>query len=206
MARLKRQGFDVVLRQSKRIRGTSADAVKPTRQSKRLHGQPADTRMIEPVRWRVIASSGGKSRGSIEVVGSVLENLGSGEESQPDEEVSLIEERTTFFYLAPELRNKIYEYVLVSETKIHITRILKQPGLQTTCRQIRAEAKEMWLYQNEFKFIAFDNDAKLLFRFDTISQSRLSKAFNVQILRAGRWHWQNLMQWCTLVTQHGRYA
>lgn len=64
----------------------------------------------------------------------------------------------------------------------------------------------MWLYQNEFKFMAFDNDVKLLFRFDTISQCVLSKAFNVQIVRAGRWHWQNLMQWCSLVTQYGRYA
>lgn len=59
--------------------------------------------------------------------------------------------------LAPELRNKIYHYALVSKKKIQANhgaaKSSTQPGLLETCRQIRKEAIELFHTENDFKWV-----------------------------------------------------
>lgn len=56
--------------------------------------------------------------------------------------------------LAAELRNRIYEYVLIKDKTITVSRHrIAQPGLLRTCRQIREEARAIYYCRNAFKIL-----------------------------------------------------
>lgn len=55
--------------------------------------------------------------------------------------------------LPPELRNRIYEYVLAEERDIRITPQLRVSALLHTSRQVRAETGYMWFEVNLFRIV-----------------------------------------------------
>ncbi|PPJ50209.1 hypothetical protein CBER1_05209 [Cercospora berteroae] len=113
-------------------------------------------------------------------------------ESRPDKETAQSTSDSILHRRAEEaeLRNKIYEYALI-EGVITATSSLKPPGALAVCRQIRREAKLMWMKQNHFIFHVHHCAAQLALRFR-------------QVFRAVKWNmllykeanWQNLLQWC----------
>ncbi|KAK5684304.1 hypothetical protein LTS10_004171 [Elasticomyces elasticus] len=70
--------------------------------------------------------------------------------------------------LPPELRNAIYEYVLVIEQPITITKTSKwtQPGLLRVCKQIRHEAASLYYNTNKFRIDCADLDFTLYLGFE----------------------------------------
>ncbi|CAK1354303.1 unnamed protein product [Cercospora beticola] len=101
-------------------------------------------------------------------------------------------EKASLLGLPPELRNKIYEYVVLEKERIKILPSLKLPGLLATCRQTRREAKMMWKRQNGFTFIIRNCDVKGLYKFQKV----FDKGFNIQYQLAKEPHWLNLLRWC----------
>lgn len=63
--------------------------------------------------------------------------------------------------LPAELRIWIYEYALIEKTIIAVIRSFKQPGLLSTCRQIRKEAAQTWYQSNKFVAVVKDCDTSL---------------------------------------------
>ena len=55
------------------------------------------------------------------------------------------------FRLPPELRTIIYEHVLVSDRRVHITEDFEQPALLRTSRQLRSETYGIWHGRNKFQ-------------------------------------------------------
>ncbi|CAK3766517.1 Hypothetical predicted protein [Lecanosticta acicola] len=107
-----------------------------------------------------------------------------------------------FLDLAPELRNRIYDYALVLDPKDSqpVHKKLKQPGLLTTCTQIRAEARMMWYSQNDFVIIVQDCNANLLQRWlQHVSALPDTFEFSLAIIPKGRYDWHNLLDWCKMV-------
>ncbi|KAK3655902.1 hypothetical protein LTR22_010060 [Elasticomyces elasticus] len=70
--------------------------------------------------------------------------------------------------LPPELRNAIYEYVLVLEQPITITKTSKwtQPGLLRVCKQIRHETASIYYNTNKFRIDCADMDFTLYLGFE----------------------------------------
>ena len=61
-----------------------------------------------------------------------------------------------------ELRNKIYEIVLVSEGNVTISAATKHPALLQVCHQIREEATKIYFSQNHFLVSASDSNVAVL--------------------------------------------
>ena len=53
--------------------------------------------------------------------------------------------------LSPELRNAIYELVLLDEEPINIAKE-RQPAITRVCRQVRQECIAMYYFHNKFSF------------------------------------------------------
>jgi len=103
-----------------------------------------------------------------------------------------------FLRLPPEIRNVIYEMVLISPSLIDLTRRFQQPALLRTSRLLRSETYQMWHKRNEFSVVVNDCDARLLSSFCRhYGQYLPPSTCPVQI--CGRPHWANLVAWCMMV-------
>lgn len=60
--------------------------------------------------------------------------------------------------LSPELRNPIYEMVLIESASIDICRMQQQPGLTRTCRELRVESVSMYYFRNSFLYTTKSQD------------------------------------------------
>ncbi|KAK4496584.1 hypothetical protein PRZ48_012564 [Zasmidium cellare] len=75
-------------------------------------------------------------------------------------------QQSRLFNLAPELRNKVWEFALVGVDAVEITEISEDtPALVRTSRQTRAESRDLFLALNSFTFICKDADFSPLWRF-----------------------------------------
>lgn len=105
-------------------------------------------------------------------------------------------ERCTFLSLPPEMRNKIYRFTLVETDKISIPPngpLPAEPGLLSTCTQIRAEASGMYYKQNKFLFAINRHDACQYIKWCRSSESR--RHVNQSILVSRLTNWPNLLHW-----------
>lgn len=108
-----------------------------------------------------------------------------------------------FLELAPELRNRIYRFVLVSPRDIHLEREARvEPALLRTTRQLRDEAASIYYSENLFVMKIHDMAGAevvpfrhLLLRYRTSVRGN----FRVQLLTGV--DWSNLLEW--LKTYHG---
>jgi hypothetical protein len=101
-----------------------------------------------------------------------------------------------FLQLAGELRNRIYFEVLLADTAIEIRQGLRVPPLLQTCRQVRAEALNLWGVQNSFFVQIVDHDIKLLARFCRIVLAHMDTSPCITYDFVGRSDWANLMGFC----------
>lgn len=114
--------------------------------------------------------------------------------------------------IAPEIRNRIYRYALLSSDPIELTTLPKQPALLFTCRQIRSEATKMWYFGNEFKCLIDDCDARLICRFTTHLTQKFTKndiatyMFVYNDVDDDGPNWANLMVWCRSVLEGKGYG
>ncbi|EME82939.1 uncharacterized protein MYCFIDRAFT_80518 [Pseudocercospora fijiensis CIRAD86] len=112
--------------------------------------------------------------------------------------------------LAPELRNRIYRYVLCGDGKLFVTKDTREPGLLSACRQIRQEARSIWLLENEFRFWVQNLDFSIMAAFFTRDMQRLllthrarcGQQFRFSIGMSALYDWQKLMVWCKAVFEH----
>lgn len=103
--------------------------------------------------------------------------------------------------LAPELRNRIYRYVVCEDEPIEVTEDTREPGLLSTCRQIRAEARSIWFLENRFEFHIRELDITLLSLFYRRQKKHLRKGSDSGKVRKvttthKHYNWANLMRWC----------
>ncbi|CAK1366965.1 unnamed protein product [Cercospora beticola] len=109
--------------------------------------------------------------------------------------------RCLFFELSAELRNEIYELALVKSEEIEITKeTFAQPALLRTCRQIRAEAVQIYYSRNEFYTTISRLDASLLRAFgqqQSHEEVWLKRTGVALILNEGSndAYWPNFLQW-----------
>ncbi|KAK4503840.1 hypothetical protein PRZ48_004755 [Zasmidium cellare] len=118
-------------------------------------------------------------------------------------------DRKSFLDLPAELRNDIYELALVNDTRIVVTRYLKEPNLLLTTHQIRAEARKIWYLRNTFILSIRDCDASVANAFQRhIQQFEVRKGgvketgVKVRFAISGRKRWANLVKWCHEIHQH----
>ncbi|KAK3653364.1 hypothetical protein LTR56_004568 [Elasticomyces elasticus] len=100
--------------------------------------------------------------------------------------------------LSAELRNIIYEFVLLQKDDIVVTPTLRSPALLQVSRQIRKETLAMWYESNTFEIAVNDCNADLLHAWD-----RKHHALGVKRLAVlditGIPNWGNLTRWCKAI-------
>ncbi|KAK3641140.1 hypothetical protein LTR56_006862 [Elasticomyces elasticus] len=108
--------------------------------------------------------------------------------------------------IAPELRNKIYEMVLLEDGTVRIDKKLRVPALLQVCRQIRSDTLVMWYERNYFALTVMHCDADVLLRWGqhirTTLLGSLERVVTSVDLR-GKPNWSNLMRWCKIVCANG---
>ncbi|CAK1357458.1 hypothetical protein CB0940_07807 [Cercospora beticola] len=110
-------------------------------------------------------------------------------------------QQPTLLTIAPELRNMIYEYALVESRTVQIRAGAREPGLLAVCRQIRAEARGIWLSMNTFRFTIRDCDGRQISSF----HQHASKLKKISLNLRGNRKWDNIITWAHLVYQHRGY-
>lgn len=115
--------------------------------------------------------------------------------------------------LAPELRNRIYEYALSlsnSSEKLDLNHsfrgsnpVYREPGLLTACRQIREEALKIYLVSNNFRIKIFDCEIDRLVAFERRCEAfGVANEMKVSILPATKnedFNWEALWVWALYV-------
>lgn len=110
--------------------------------------------------------------------------------SQP--QLSASDQPCYLLELPAELRNRIYELVLLSPNKINVRKNFKPPGILAASRQIRSEAWKIFFAQNDFRFIIHSCDGSLVLKWtDTIGLRNARICLQPQ----GRPSWANLFHW-----------
>ncbi|KXT05246.1 hypothetical protein AC578_8427 [Pseudocercospora eumusae] len=111
-----------------------------------------------------------------------------------------IPQDSPLLFLPPELRNQIYDLILISPpgSKPTITPTFSPPPLLSVCSQIRSEALKLWVSANIFSITIFDCDVELAKRFqNTFTVSSLVPHMSFRM--KGSPNWGNLMKWCEAV-------
>ncbi|CAK1362883.1 unnamed protein product [Cercospora beticola] len=132
-----------------------------------------------------------------------------------DNEISIepTSESSPFLTLAPELRNRIYEYALnlsQGSEKLDLNHsfrgsnpVFREPGLLTTCRQIRHESLKIYLLSNNFAIKVFDCEISQLIAFEQrCSALDVAKNMSVSIWPATKqedFDWKALWDWALYV-------
>ncbi|SMY19249.1 unnamed protein product [Zymoseptoria tritici ST99CH_1A5] len=112
---------------------------------------------------------------------------------------SIWHEPSSLLTICAELRNRIYEDVLLANRNIEITKALREPALLSTCRKIREETRDMWYRQNKFHTRIQDCDFRMVERWFVHAYRKEQPApgkSNVRTPCIGEAHWKNLMSWC----------
>ncbi|KAK5738924.1 hypothetical protein LTR17_005650 [Elasticomyces elasticus] len=107
------------------------------------------------------------------------------------------------FKIPGELRNRIYEYVLVSRYAIPISAEGPgEPSLLRVCKGIRAEARSIYYGTNDFRLVmrnfdgaAFTPFARQFRSYECQHYGRLAKTGAVKFQMLGAPSWANLMRW-----------
>ena len=101
--------------------------------------------------------------------------------------------------LPPELRNKIYQLVIVKHESIHIDKTTfnnHQPSLLRTCCAIRNEAVKIFYAESQFSITVEDWDASLLQRLDELLKTHgVQYSSDCALNTHGDPSWRNLLQW-----------
>lgn len=99
--------------------------------------------------------------------------------------------------LPPELRNVIFRYVLVEDGNITIAAygpLPAQPGLLSTCSQLRKENSSVYYQTLYFVFIVEDHNASTFMKWHLSSEQRRNCNYGYSI-QPGQTNWPNLRPW-----------
>jgi hypothetical protein len=133
--------------------------------------------------------------------------------TQEMEQSSDKEQSTCLLDLSAELRNRIYEHVLLDEEITIIDKDFRPPALLQVNRQVRSETHRMYYaqqkdgyeYDLEFNIVITNCDAALLKKAQRLQDEidhfhhqigRHDHVLNFDIRAGGRGDWPNLMAWC----------
>ncbi|SMR44089.1 unnamed protein product [Zymoseptoria tritici ST99CH_3D1] len=101
--------------------------------------------------------------------------------------------------LRPELRNRIWEEVVVEEEPIDVDESLRQPGLLCVNRQVCSETRQMWCKRNTFDVLVQNCDARVFWKLDKLlPAAKLIAAYqksgiNIHTELTGDCNWANLL-------------
>lgn len=116
-------------------------------------------------------------------------------------------EQSPFLRLPGELRNRIYEYVLVEGVPIDvIPGKTRPPALLATCKTIRIEGIVIWVSNNFFDFPSINKNARFFARFQKhFFKYKVNKdKRNVKIEEwNGRVNWWNVVDCCEILFRAG---
>ncbi|KAK3617301.1 hypothetical protein LTR56_025369 [Elasticomyces elasticus] len=117
--------------------------------------------------------------------------------------------RHALLSLPAELRNEIYEYVLLEpdiKYGVLVTPDLELPPLLSVCRQVRSESRGIWYNGQKFTHVMSDCNADTM-----LAWSR--HLANIGIPNPNHWkyqfefdgepNWDNLMRWCKTLCEDG---
>ncbi|KAK5695989.1 hypothetical protein LTR97_008409 [Elasticomyces elasticus] len=102
--------------------------------------------------------------------------------------------------LSAELRNIIYELVLLSKDAIFVTPTLRSPSLLQVSRQIRTETLAMWYESNTFEITVNDCKADLLHAWCR-NHHALGVSPPAVLDITGIPDWGNLATWCKAICE-----
>ncbi|KAK3641141.1 hypothetical protein LTR56_006863 [Elasticomyces elasticus] len=102
--------------------------------------------------------------------------------------------------LSAELRNIIYEFVLLQKDDIVVTPTLRSPALLQVSRQIRQETLAMWYESNTFEIAVNDCKTDLLRAWDRTHHALGVKSPSVLDI-TGIPNWGNLTRWCKAICE-----
>ncbi|KAF7190633.1 hypothetical protein HII31_07792 [Pseudocercospora fuligena] len=99
--------------------------------------------------------------------------------------------------LAPELRNRIYEYVLCDDDCIEITKDnWMQPALLQTCKTIRNEGMGIYYCENRFDIRAVNFDCSIMLHFLRHTRNFYDRMkVEIDVSRLNSEAWPNLLGW-----------
>lgn len=107
-------------------------------------------------------------------------------------------EKCRLLLLPRELRDIIYQYTLVEDGDVLIAAngpLPAEPGLLSTCTQVRMEASIIYYETNKFNFtVVNDHNASSFLRWSRSSKQRRSANIGYT-LGVGMTNWPNLRQW-----------
>ena len=114
-----------------------------------------------------------------------------------------VEEPSPLVELPPELRNKVYRYVLLSEGPVHVGATgFMEPPLLMTAKQIRQEASSIFYKENEFDVLIIDYDIKNCIKWDRKIKAGFRRgdfvgrvSYGGSITYSSRRDWENLLGW-----------
>jgi len=101
--------------------------------------------------------------------------------------------------LAPELRNRVYEYALLEPDTVVVTTSLQQPALPRVNKQVRGEALDLYYGTIFFDVHIIDCDATLLAQFEQYLDVLNRKCSVRMLMSATGEDWTNLVAWCRLI-------
>ena len=116
-------------------------------------------------------------------------------------------EQSPLLRLPGELRNKIYEYVLVEDYPIDVFPGMTQPpALLATCKTIRNEGIVIWVSNNLFDFPSINYNARYFARFQKhfFKYKANKNKGNVKIEDwIGQVNWHNVVDCCEILFRAG---
>ncbi|KAK4549861.1 hypothetical protein LTR36_005162 [Oleoguttula mirabilis] len=109
---------------------------------------------------------------------------------------SVESERCALLSLPPELRNRIYRFVLVESDDIHVAAtgpLPVEPGFLRTCSQVRNESSAIYYKKNKFNFVVKNHNARLYVQWAEASFKHYTSNHSFTIFSST--NWPNLLTW-----------
>ncbi|KAK5711052.1 hypothetical protein LTR15_012699 [Elasticomyces elasticus] len=110
------------------------------------------------------------------------------------------------FRLPAELRNEIYEMVLLQRNPVHsiqVNRDLRVPALLQVSRQVREETLKIWFEGNGFYYTVRDCNATVMVAWERHCRPLGLYEINAELMMVGKPNWANLRKWCKTICLEG---
>ncbi|KAK3630330.1 hypothetical protein LTR56_017506 [Elasticomyces elasticus] len=110
------------------------------------------------------------------------------------------------FRLPAELRNEIYEMVLLQRNPVHslqVNRDLRVPALLQVSRQVRHETLKIWFEGNGFYYTVRDCNAGVMVAWERHCRSLGLYEIKAELMMVGKPNWANLRRWCKAICLEG---
>ncbi|KAK4945834.1 hypothetical protein LTR10_014925 [Elasticomyces elasticus] len=110
------------------------------------------------------------------------------------------------FRLPAELRNDIYEMVLLQRNPVHslqVNKDLRVPALLQVSRQVRHETLKIWFQGNGFYYTVRNCNASVMVAWERHCRSLGLFEIKAELMMVGDPNWPNLRKWCKAICREG---